>query len=219
MPRRPLPSPGSLRVWFPGLIGTMRRSDFLLPIPGGSLTRPPVPPSRCLFRSRRRPTLPTTGQGFGLPAPLPGLSGRREQDLPSSRQILSIHALLPSDPGGIGAPGHSALARLPSARDTASAPTLPDRTGHCAGRPPNLHLPAGESNNENEEQNGSVCHGHWLFCVLTRGVGPGSGLPEARGTVAARTRLRGGDLRRLRICRQWCHVAGHRCFEPRRAPG
>ncbi len=63
------------------------------------------------------------GQGFGLPAPLPVLSERRKQDLPSSRQILSIHALLPSDPGGTGAPGHSALAMLPSTSDTVSAPT------------------------------------------------------------------------------------------------
>jgi hypothetical protein len=46
-----------------------------------------------------------TGQGFGLPAPLPALLGRRKQDLPSSRQILSMHALLPSDPGGTGTPG------------------------------------------------------------------------------------------------------------------
>ena len=37
MPRRPLPSPGSLWARFPGLIGTMERSDFLPPIPGGSL--------------------------------------------------------------------------------------------------------------------------------------------------------------------------------------
>ncbi len=49
MPRRPLPSSGSLEVRFPGLIGTMRRSDFLPSIPGGSLTRPPVPPSCCFF--------------------------------------------------------------------------------------------------------------------------------------------------------------------------
>jgi len=123
MPRRPLPSSGSLQVWFPGLIGTMGRSDFLQSIPGGSLTRPPVPPLRCLFCSRHRPALPPAGQGFGQPAPLPALSGRRKQDLPSSRQILSIHALLPSDPGGTGAPGVSALAILPSACDTASAPT------------------------------------------------------------------------------------------------
>jgi len=74
MPRRPLPSSGSLRVWFPGLIGTMGRSDFLPSIPGGSLTRPPVPSSRSLFRSRRRRALPTTGQGFGLPASPTGLS-------------------------------------------------------------------------------------------------------------------------------------------------
>ena len=43
MPRRPLPSSGSLLVRFPGLIGTMKRSDFLQSIPGGSLIRPPVP--------------------------------------------------------------------------------------------------------------------------------------------------------------------------------
>ena len=71
MPRRPLPSPGSLQVRFPGLVGTMGRSDFLPSFPGGSLTRPPVPSSRCLFRSRRWPALPAPGQGFGLPAPLP----------------------------------------------------------------------------------------------------------------------------------------------------
>jgi len=123
MPWRPLPSTGSLRVRFPGLLGTMGRSDFLLSIPGGSLTRPPVPSSRRLFRSRHRPALPTTGLGFGHPAPLPAFQVRRQQDLPSSRQILSMHALLTSDPGGTGAPGHSALAMLPSAPDTASAPT------------------------------------------------------------------------------------------------
>ena len=123
MPRRPLPSPGSLQVRFPGLIGTMGRSDFLPSFPGGSLTRPPVPSSRCLFRSRRWPALPAPGQGFGLPAPLPAFQVRRQQDLPSSRQTLSMHALLTSDPGGTGAPGHSALAMLPSAPDTASAPT------------------------------------------------------------------------------------------------
>ena len=46
----------------------MRRSDFLQSVPGGSLIRPPVPSLRSLFRSRRRRALPTTGQGFGLPA-------------------------------------------------------------------------------------------------------------------------------------------------------
>ena len=64
------------------------------------------------------------GQGFGLPAPLPVLSERRKQDLPSSRQILSMHALLISDPGGTGAPGHRALAVLPSVPDTTSAPAI-----------------------------------------------------------------------------------------------
>ena len=68
MPWRPLPSSGSLRARFPGLIGTMGHSDFLPSIPGGSLTRPPVPSPRSLFRSRRRRALPTTDQGFGLPA-------------------------------------------------------------------------------------------------------------------------------------------------------
>ena len=124
MPRRPLPSSGSLRVWFPGLVGTMRRSGFLPSIPGGSLIRPPAPSSSCVFRSHHLTALSMAGLGFGLPAPLPASQGRRQQDLPSSRQILSMHALLPSDPGGTGAPGHSALARLPSARDTASAPTI-----------------------------------------------------------------------------------------------
>ncbi len=104
----------------------MRRSDFLPSVPGGSLTRPPVPSSRCFIRSRRRPALPSTDQGFGHPAPLPASQARRQQDLPSSRQTLSIHALLTSDPGGTGAPGHSALAMLPSAPGTASAPTSSD---------------------------------------------------------------------------------------------
>ena len=114
----------------------MKRSDFLPPIPGGSLTRPPVPSSRCLIRSRPGPTLPATGQGFGLPAPLPALSERRQQDLPSSRQIFSMHALLTSDPGGTGAPGHSALAMLPSAPGTASAPANSDFGAQSHG----LHL-------------------------------------------------------------------------------
>ena len=64
----------------------MRRSDFLPSIPGGSLNRPPVPSSRCVFRSHHLTALPMAGLGFGLPAPLPDLSERRKQDLPSSRQ-------------------------------------------------------------------------------------------------------------------------------------
>ncbi len=107
----------------------MRRSDFLPSIPGGSLTRPPVPSSRCLFRSRHWPALPATGLGFGQPAPPPALQVRRQQDLPSSRQILSMHALLTSDPGGTGTPGRSALAMLPSARGTSSAPTISEFRG------------------------------------------------------------------------------------------
>ena len=93
------------------------------------MTRPPVPSSRCLFRSRHRPALPMAGQGFGQPAPLPAPLGRRPQDLPSSRQILSMHALLPSDPGGTGTPGHPASAMLPSASGTASAPTTSEFRG------------------------------------------------------------------------------------------
>jgi len=123
-PRRPLPSSGSLQARFPGLLGTMGRSDFLPSIPGGSLPRPPVPSSRCLFRSRHRPALPMTSQGFVLPAPLPACQVRKRQDLPSSRQTLSMHALLTSDPGGTGASGLSTPAVLPSADDTASAPTI-----------------------------------------------------------------------------------------------
>jgi hypothetical protein len=123
MPRRPLPSSGSLRVWFPGLIGTMERSDFLPSIPGGSLTRPPVPPSCCFFAPAVDQHCPRRAWVLTTRLPNRFLQGRRPQDLPSSRQILSIHALLPSDPGGTGTPGLSASAMLPSARDTASAPT------------------------------------------------------------------------------------------------
>ena len=122
-------SPFALRARFPGLIGTMGRSDFLLSVPGGSLTRPPVPSLRCLFRSHHRPALPTADQGFGLPAPLPASQVRRQQDLPSSRRTSSMHALLTSDPGGTGAPGHSAITILPSAGDTASAPTISEFRG------------------------------------------------------------------------------------------
>ena len=77
------------------------------------------------------PSASTThdGPGFWSPGSPTGSSGRRQQDLPSSRQILSMHALLPSDPGGTGAPGHSALAMLPSASDTASAPTISEFRG------------------------------------------------------------------------------------------
>jgi hypothetical protein len=40
-----------------------------------------------------------------------------------------MHALLPSDPGGTGTPGHSASAMLPSACGTASAPTISEFRG------------------------------------------------------------------------------------------
>jgi hypothetical protein len=40
-----------------------------------------------------------------------------------------MHALLKSDPGGTGAPGRSALTMLPSASDTASAPTISEFRG------------------------------------------------------------------------------------------
>jgi hypothetical protein len=123
MPRRPLPFPGSLWARFPGLIGTMERSDFLPPIPGGSL-----------IARRYRPCAPCFAPAAGehylrrawvLVSRLPYrlFQVRRQQDLPSSRQILSMHALLTSDPGGTGALGHSALTILPSAPGTASAPT------------------------------------------------------------------------------------------------
>jgi len=123
MPRRPLPFSGSLEVRFPGLIGTMRRSDFLPSIPGGSLTRPPVPPSCCFFAPAADQHCPRRARVLITRLPYRFPQGRRPQDLPSSRQIHSIHALLPSDPGGTGAPGLSAPAVLPSDRGTASAPT------------------------------------------------------------------------------------------------
>ena len=47
-----------------------------------------------------------------------------------------MHALLTSDPGGTGAPGHSALAMLPSAPGTASAPANSDFGAQSHG----LHL-------------------------------------------------------------------------------
>jgi len=47
-----------------------------------------------------------------------------------------MHALLTSDPGGTGAPGHSAPAILPSAPGTASAPTSSDFGAQSHG----LHL-------------------------------------------------------------------------------
>ena len=64
MPWRPLPSSGSLWVRFPGLIGTMKRSDFLQPIPGGSLTRPPVPPLRCFILLPPSASTASDGPGF-----------------------------------------------------------------------------------------------------------------------------------------------------------
>ena len=123
MPWRPLPSSGSLRVWFPGLVGTMRRSDFLSSIPGGLVDSPAGTVLALLASLPSSDSAPMTDQGFGLLAPLPAHPGRRKQDLPSSRRILSTHALLTSDPGGTGAPGHSAPPVLPSAPGTASAPT------------------------------------------------------------------------------------------------
>ena len=123
MPWRPLPSSGSLWVRFPGLVGTIGRSDFLPSIPGGSLTRPPVPPLRCLFRSRRRPALPPTSLGLVSRVPdrhiedgenrISRVPVRSSRCMPCSRQT----------PVGPERQATSALAILPSARDTASAPT------------------------------------------------------------------------------------------------
>ena len=57
LPRRPLPSSGSLRARFPGLISTMGRSDSPLPIPVGSFPRPAVP-------SRAPCFAPNTGKHY-----------------------------------------------------------------------------------------------------------------------------------------------------------
>jgi hypothetical protein len=72
--------------------------------------------------SECRAPLPwVSGRPGRLPTRAPHRSGRAE--FQSSRQTLSIHALLPSDHGGTGTPGHLASAILPAASGTASAPT------------------------------------------------------------------------------------------------
>ena len=57
LPRRPLPSTGSLRDRFPGFLGTMSRSDSPPSVPVGSFPRPAVP-------SRAPCFAPNTGKHY-----------------------------------------------------------------------------------------------------------------------------------------------------------
>jgi hypothetical protein len=125
-----VPAPPSLlRVPLGSVPRTHRYYETLrLPAihPGGLVDSPAGTVLALLDSLPPSTSAPNGGPGFWFPGSPTGFLERRQQDLPSSRQILSIHALLPSDPGGTGTPGHSALAILPSAPDTASAPTNSD---------------------------------------------------------------------------------------------
>src|ERR1700720_3754333 len=83
--RRPLPSVGSLRVRFPDLVGTMRRSDSLRTVsPRLVVLRLAIPPRASVFVS---PTRPDAGLGpgaFGLAAPRPDFVEVEPQGVPSS---------------------------------------------------------------------------------------------------------------------------------------
>ena len=83
--RRPLPSPGSSRVEFPGFLGTMRRSDSLPPVPPRFVSLRLAIPSRvACVRSRSGPT-PTGGQGFVVRlSPAPDVVEMETQGVPSS---------------------------------------------------------------------------------------------------------------------------------------
>ena len=108
LPRRPLPSTGSLRARFPGFLGTMSRSDSPPSVPVGSFPRPAVPSRAPCFAPAIGEALPMTDQGFGLPAPLPAFSGWRRWGLPGSWRTFDRMPCF-YDSGGPAVPGHSSI--------------------------------------------------------------------------------------------------------------
>jgi hypothetical protein len=100
MIRRPLPSPRSLVVRFPWLLGTPSRSDFLPPFSSGLFCFPSDTAPRSLLRSHAGANATRHGPGDcspGFPHPdSPSGNGRTSQ-VPEGPRCL--HAML-SDPGG-----------------------------------------------------------------------------------------------------------------------
>ena len=83
MSRRPFPFGGVSWGEFPRVLGTVRRSDFLPPIPASSLPRSPVPPAPCL-RSLLGRAPPCSARRFIDPDSPNWVLLRRWQDLPGS---------------------------------------------------------------------------------------------------------------------------------------
>ncbi len=106
--RRPLPSTGSLWDRFPGLLGTMGRSDSPPSVPVGSFPRPAVPSRAPCFAPAIGEALPMTDQGFGLPAPLPAFSGWRRWGLPGSWRTFDRMPCF-NDSGGPAMPGRCGI--------------------------------------------------------------------------------------------------------------
>ena len=83
MSRRPFPFGGVSWGEFPRVLGTVRRSDFLPPVPASSLPRSPVPPAPCL-RSLLGRAPPCSARRFIDPDSPNWVLLRRWQDLPGS---------------------------------------------------------------------------------------------------------------------------------------
>ena len=84
LPRRPLPSTGSLRARFPGFAGTMGHSDSPPSIPAGSFPRPAVPWCDLSPPPRRRPRYLARVNGFELSSSAANSGPRRRRGLPGS---------------------------------------------------------------------------------------------------------------------------------------
>ncbi len=113
LPRRPLPSTGSLRARFPGFISTMGRSDSPSSIPVGSCPRPAVP-------SRAPCFAPAIGEHYlrrtrvlvsRFPYRLFQDGDDGVSQVPGGPSITCPASTTPVDPP---MPGHSAPVMLPS---------------------------------------------------------------------------------------------------------
>ena len=97
---RPLPSPRSLVVRFPWLLGTSSRSDFLPLFSSGLFCSPSDTAPRSLVRSHPGANATRHGPGDWSPASPPGLLGGNGRISQVPEGPLCLHAML-SDPDRI----------------------------------------------------------------------------------------------------------------------
>ena len=112
MPR--FPSPGSLRVEFPGFIGNIKA--LRLPVARPAVLRwlrLAVPRNHAPFAPAAAACC-NVGPGVGHPVPPAGKASWKRQDLPSSWgiSIVRLHVFLPT-PAGLLAPDHYGAAAWP----------------------------------------------------------------------------------------------------------